>query len=446
MTVKAVRYSLLILLVTAILWVAVSCGKESKGIETEETTKPSATTEEITEAVTEEPAPLVTLIENGASDYVLVCDINDPTLKRLAYDFAEKVRRDYGVTLSVREPAEGPYEHEIIIGNVRDCAAPVAAMLEERTDFAISLVEDDLVICASDSRFYTYAFSYIRYDLMEEGKGKTFSLTEADTIHYADSDLADVPFFDYWKRYNYKVAGGSTAMLYFFDQTDVMLENGSVMKSFVYVPYDYDPSKEYPVFIHLHGSDAIGDKGQHFGSLCGAFSLKDSPLRDAIVLAPQCPYGNQWVGIMEGTYSVEAVPETAAMKGVLSVLSQIEETYNTDKSRYYVRGYSMGGYGSWDLMARHPGIFAAALPICGGSDYRMAHNMLDVAIRTFHGEIDEMVPVQSTRDVVAAIEALGGTKCEYFEQKGQNHAGWGEILDDREHLLWMFSQQRTTGE
>jgi predicted peptidase len=305
-------------------------------------------------------------------------------------------------------------------------------------------VEDDLMICASDSRFYTYAFSYIRYDLMEEGKGKTFSLTEADTIHYADSDLADVPFFDYWKRHNYKVAGGSTTMLYFFDQTDVVLENGSVMKSFVYVPYDYDPSKEYPVFIHLHGSDAIGDKGQHFGSLCGAFSLKDSPLHDAIVVAPQCPYGNQWVGIMEGTYSVEAVPETAAMKGVLSVLSQIEKTYNTDKSRYYVRGYSMGGYGSWDLMARHPGIFAAALPICGGSDYRMAHNMLDVAIRTFHGEIDEMVPVQSTRDVVAAIEALGGTKCEYFEQKGQNHVGWGEILDNAEHLFWMFAQQRAT--
>ncbi len=442
---KLFRIGTLLLVLTATL-LAVSCGGGNKSADT--TVPPAEATEDAvtTEAVTEEQIPSVTLIDNGKSDYVVVCDTTDATLKRLVSDFVEKIRKDFGVSLPVKTPAEGPFEHEIVIGNVRDSAAPLAAGLSERTDFTVSLVEDDLIICASDSRFYTYAFSYIRYDLMEESKGKTFSLTEADTIHYADSDLADVPFFDYWKRHNYKVAGGSTAMLYFFDQTDVVLENGSVMKSFVYVPYDYDPAKEYPVFIHLHGSDAIGDKGQHFGSLCGAFSLKDSPLRDAIVLAPQCPYGNQWVGIMEGTYSVEAVPETAAMKGVLSVLSQIEKTYNTDKSRYYVRGYSMGGYGSWDLMARHPGIFAAALPICGGSDYRMAHNMLDVAIRTFHGEIDEMVPVQSTRDVVAAIEALGGTKCEYFEQKGQNHVGWGLILDDNEHLEWMFAQQRTIDE
>ncbi|MBQ4065020.1 MAG: prolyl oligopeptidase family serine peptidase [Clostridia bacterium] len=431
---KSFSSGLLILILLTVAFFIASCGGNDSTASAETTAEP----------VTEAPVPSVTLVEDGESDYVVVCDITDSTLKRLVTDFVEKVRKEFGVTLAIKKPGEGSFEHEIVIGNVRDSAASVAATLEERSDFAISLVEDDLVICASDSRYYAYAFSYIEYEWMENAKNKTLSVSEADAIHRAGSELEDVPFLTYWRRHNYKIGIGG--LKYLMDQTDVVLENGSIMKSYVYIPYEYDPAKSYPVLIHLHGSDAIGDGGAHLGSLNGAFNVKDSPLPDAIVLAPQCPYGNQWVGIMEGTYSVEAVPETASMKGVLTVLSQIEETYNTDKSRYYVRGYSMGGYGSWDLMARHPGLFAAALPICGGSDYRMAHNMLDVAIHTFHGEIDEMVPVESTRAVVAAIEALGGTKCEYFEQKGVNHGGWGEILDDADHLAWMFAQKRTITE
>jgi poly(3-hydroxybutyrate) depolymerase len=444
-----------LLLVTMALFMAVSCGRSTETVEKQDTTDSVTTTDMAittdltvtTEATTESPtAPSVIFAEARQSDYVVVCDTQDATVMRLVNSFVRTVQGELGVVWPIKDASEGPFEHEVIIGTVRDSAAPVAATLEERSDFAISLVEDDLVICASDSRYYTYAFAYIEHEWLDHVKNKTLSLSTDDNFHRAESELGDVPFFTYWQKHNMKI--GSSSLKLFLEQTDVVLQDGTIMKSYVYIPYEYDPAKAYPVLIHLHGADTVGDDGEHLGSISGAFSHRDSLLRDAIVIVPQCPADKKWVDVswIVGSYNTNVVRESLALKGVMAILSEVEETYHTDKTRYYVRGYSMGGYGSWDLLARYPDTFAAAFPICGGADPTKAPYMTDVAIRTFHGELDSIVSVSGTRAMVAAIQAAGGTKIEYTEYPGTDHGIWTDLLDSKEHLAWLFSQQRTGNE
>jgi len=52
--------------------------------------------------------------------------------------------------------------------------------------------------------------------------------------------------------------------------------------------------------------------------------------------------------------------------------------YRVDVERVYVTGFSMGGYGTWDLGIHSPGRFASLVPICEGGDTARASLIKDV--------------------------------------------------------------------
>jgi len=51
-----------------------------------------------------------------------------------------------------------------------------------------------------------------------------------------------------------------------------------------------------------------------------------------------------------------------------ALLDEIVERYRVDVEGLHVTGFSMGGYGSWDLAMHSPNRFATVMPICGGGD------------------------------------------------------------------------------
>ena len=55
-------------------------------------------------------------------------------------------------------------------------------------------------------------------------------------------------------------------------------------------------------------------------------------------------------------------------KLLLATIDSIQGEFSIDPDRYYIMGLSMGGYGTWDLITRHPNRWAAAAPICSGGD------------------------------------------------------------------------------
>lgn len=51
-----------------------------------------------------------------------------------------------------------------------------------------------------------------------------------------------------------------------------------------------------------------------------------------------------------------------------ALLDEIVEQYRIDLDKIHVTGFSMGGYGTWDLAMQSPNRFATLMPICGGGD------------------------------------------------------------------------------
>ena len=99
----------------------------------------------------------------------------------------------------------------------------------------------------------------------------------------------------------------------------------------------------------------------------------------------------------------------------------------------------MGGLGSWSLIAEHPGMFAAAIPVCGGGDERLARRLVKTAIWAFHGTQDQAISVERTRRMIAAIRNAGGEP-KYTEYTDLGHNSWDRAFHEGDLLDWVFAQ------
>jgi predicted peptidase len=123
------------------------------------------------------------------------------------------------------------------------------------------------------------------------------------------------------------------------------------------------------------------------------------------------------------------------------LLDDFIASYSIDESRIYAMGVSMGGFGTWDIIARKPDLFAAAAPICGGGDEATAPSIAHIPIWTFHGDKDDAVKVERSRNMVAALKSAGGNP-RYTEYPGVGHDAWTPALNDLELFSWLFSQRK----
>jgi len=226
-----------------------------------------------------------------------------------------------------------------------------------------------------------------------------------------------------------------------------LYHDGSVRIPYrIYVPYNYDSSKDYPVLTLLHGAGERGTNGTHqltqgFPYL---FDNTSNVAFSSIVIAPHCPAEYRWVESYWGdaNYSCDAVPESEPLKAVVKVLNNVKNNYSVDEDRFYVSGMSMGGFGTWDLLARHSDMFAAAVPICGGGDPSRANILKEIPIRTFHGTADNIVPLRATTNTYNAIIEAGGTKITYTALGGMDHFIWDHVYQQDWVFDWLFQQNR----
>lgn len=222
--------------------------------------------------------------------------------------------------------------------------------------------------------------------------------------------------------------------------------DGYSMPYRLYLPNDYDCGVLYPVMIFLHGAGERGtdNNSQLDSGIMHVFDDPDSPAYNSIIIAPQCPENRQWVYTPweRGNYSISDVTESRECQAVLEILQAVSRDYNTDRSRIYVSGLSMGGFGTWDLMMRHPSIFAAGMPICGGGDPGAAQILSSIPIRTFHGLLDDSVPADGTREMYEAVRACGRGRIRYTEFKNSAHGVWDEVYSNPANIRWLFSNVR----
>ncbi len=196
------------------------------------------------------------------------------------------------------------------------------------------------------------------------------------------------------------------------DSADI---NASLYYS-LYVPEDYDETKSYPIVLFLHGAAErnLGSSAQLSNSpfMKNYFTEENMEKYPCIVLQPQCPNNLTWVEAIAGdnwqnsTYKLDDYNESAYIKLVMGLLGKIEEEYNVDRTRRYITGISMGGYGTWATSMYHADVFAAAIPNCGGNDPTQAEKLAGLPIWTFHGDADGTVNLNGTRGMYENMLAL----------------------------------------
>lgn len=218
-------------------------------------------------------------------------------------------------------------------------------------------------------------------------------------------------------------------------------EEGSIPYR-IYVPEN--AGENLPVLLFLHGAGERGSENHpQLINALAAFAKNNPEAKDSIIIAPQCPAETQWVNTpwYEINYSVDEVPESWQLKTVVKILDKVAAEYKADRDRIYIMGISMGGFGTWDMLMRHGDIFAAGMPICGGADPSKAELLRDIPIRTFHGDVDDAVLVQGTRNIYNAIIEAGGKKIEYKEYKGEGHWVWDMACSEEGIGAWLYSNK-----
>ena len=205
----------------------------------------------------------------------------------------------------------------------------------------------------------------------------------------------------------------------------------------------------YPLVLFLHGAGTRGADGAAFSGNVVLRSLlaRASRIEPAIVLAPQCPEGEQWVDTPWGdkTHVFREEP-SRPLSAALELLDREVESLPVDRSRILVCGKSMGGYGTWDLLSRRPDFFAAAIPVCGGgTPEKIAEASHTTPVWTVHGDADGTVPVENTRAIAAAVRADPAHAAEfrYREMPGVGHDSWTATFTDPAVMDWFFAQRRT---
>lgn len=199
------------------------------------------------------------------------------------------------------------------------------------------------------------------------------------------------------------------------------------------------------VLLFLHGAGERGNdnKAQVRNGLPNILAWLEKEGKDCVVIAPQCPRDGWWPnfdGKFNGKDKLTIKKEMSApMTLVWEVMNELARTEKADAKRIYVTGLSMGGMGTFDLLARQPETFAAAVPICGAGDRGKADKFKDVPIWIFHGGADKVVPTEYSRDMVKALKEVGGEP-KYTEYPGVGHNSWTATYKNPEVLAWIFAQ------
>ncbi|MBV4357573.1 GDSL-type esterase/lipase family protein [Pinibacter aurantiacus] len=228
---------------------------------------------------------------------------------------------------------------------------------------------------------------------------------------------------------------------------NVYKKNDHVLPYRLYKPAAQKGEK-YPLVLFMHGAGERGvdNRKQFLRFSCTKFWEK----YPCYVLAPQCPErkdvdsdaGAVWVHTPFGaqSHSMQKEP-TWPMQLSFELLDRIIKENNIDRDRIYITGLSMGGFATWEMLQRHPELFAAGIPICGGGDTAFAGKLSRVPLWVFHGDADSTVPVTRSRAMVQQVVAKGGHP-RYTEYPGVGHDSWSRTYPENEVWDWLFAQSK----
>ena len=211
----------------------------------------------------------------------------------------------------------------------------------------------------------------------------------------------------------------------------------------LFVPRDYDADKKYPLVLFHHGGSGSGN--DNIRNLEGPLPFEwAGPERQAknpcFIVAPQIPRRERRE---DGPPRKEIV--NGHIRTTHEILDSLEEEFSIDVSREYITGLSMGGTCTWMSLIERPDRFAAAAPICASNRLvdmepsEIGRKFARFPLWMFHGDKDDVVSVDVSRELVKALRDAGGNP-NYTEYAGVGHDSWEPAYRDSEFIDWLFAQ------
>lgn len=226
-------------------------------------------------------------------------------------------------------------------------------------------------------------------------------------------------------------------------------------------------SELYPLVVSLHGAWAAEPGGNEsgpgnirqdgapymLGSSNGLLTAENQAKYPTYMIFPHClqsegchwSLNHEWAGNSRANFQLGSEP-SRVMSSVLELIQHMIDNYNVDPARVYVTGVSMGGGGTWDMVARHPELIAAAVPLAG---HTPATDQLNTAVQSkvpvwAHGSnIDNNNPLRDTRNAIQYIEQQGG--CGWvteYQNIPHDHTLWQRIYLNPDLWPWVFAQKQ----
>jgi predicted peptidase len=196
--------------------------------------------------------------------------------------------------------------------------------------------------------------------------------------------------------------------------------------------YKEDKKKEWPLMLFLHGA---GERGSDIAKVTvhgPPKIVKQRPDFPFILVSPQCPEGENW-----------------SDDALLGLLDEVIKEHRVDKSRVYLTGLSMGGYGTFSLGLKHPERFAAIAPICGGGDFLpillpapgKEAILKRLPVWVFHGGKDVLVPLSESQRMVDALKHIGNERVKLTVYPEAGHDSWTEAYNNQELYDWLLQHR-----
>ena len=102
--------------------------------------------------------------------------------------------------------------------------------------------------------------------------------------------------------------------------------------------------------------------------------------------------------------------------------------------------------GALTLLLQPMGVFRTPLrsslvSSCGGGNPGSTQKIKNLPIWVFHGDADDVVPVDRSRSMVEALKKHG-SNVKYTEYPGVNHNAWSKTYNNEEVYDWLFKQKK----
>lgn len=227
-------------------------------------------------------------------------------------------------------------------------------------------------------------------------------------------------------------------------------------------PENMKMGKKYPLFIYLHGMGQGGRDNEkqlrHRGDL---FLTPESRAKyPCMVLFPQVPLGRGFIHITkkkkisflsmlrkfsDKEVNCDEMGMTLSPYGVMlyELIELLIKDNIVNTNRIYLSGSSMGAFSVFEFITEYPDMFAAAAPMSGGAVLATMRKWAGIVpVWIMHGDKDPIIPVESSRVVVAELKRRGVTNFRYSEFPGVGHHSWKKAFAEPDFLEWFFSKSK----